>query len=133
MLRLFVMRINSFQQFVHLVSLLPGHEILPTHVAEGGKLTVDGLAQAQLLDNSTMTEVENFLYCLAKFIGGDSPCAESLHQHRHWVCHAYGVGQFDLGAAGQSSRYHVLDIPAGGIGGRPIYFGGIFAGESAAT
>jgi hypothetical protein len=65
--------------------------------------------------------------------GVDPLGAEGLHQHRNRTSDADRVCHLDLGPCGEPSRDDVLGHVPCGVGGGPVHFGRVLAGERAAA
>ena len=121
-------------QGVHAVGVLPLHaQVLAAHVAVGGQLAVDGLAQVKVADDSGGRQVKDLLDSLHDLLVGNGAGAEGVHHDGDRLCHADGIGQLDLALGSQARGNHVFGDPAGGIRGGTVHLAGVLTAERAAA
>src|SRR5919107_4106552 len=132
------------QQVFDPVGALPGKEIdflavvlagpgLAPKVPVAGSWPIDRTLELQCVDNALRGEVEDLLYHLLEHLVRYGAGSERLHQHRDRLRHANSVSYLNLTATCQLGLDNVLRYPPGGVGGRPVHLGRIFAAERPAT
>jgi len=102
-------------------------------MAVGRQLTIDGLLQIQIADDSRGPQVKHLLHSLLQLIVGHLAGAEGLHQHAYRPSHTDSVGQLHLAAIRQARGHYILGHPTGCVCGAAVHLGGILAGEGAAS
>ena len=116
------------------VGVLPlDAQILTAHVAVGGQLAVDGLAQVKLTDDGGRGQVKDLLNSLLDLLIGHLAGAEGIDHDGDRLSHTDGIGQLDLALGGKTGGNHILSDPAGGIGGRAVDLAGVLAAEGTAA
>src|SRR5690606_36456327 len=120
---------------LHLLAVLDlfpliGHvERIASEVTIGCSRAIHGVQQVQHFGDGIGAQVEVFADQADQAAVVDLAGAEGVHGNGGGLCHTNGVGHLDLTAIRQSGCYHVFGDIAASVGGRAVYFGGVFAGE----
>src|SRR5579883_3347686 len=125
---------NTFAQHGNLVERFPGQfNIGAPEMAKGGGGLVDRAAQVEGLDDASRSQIEVFVDQANDLFIGDLAGAEGIDKEGERAGHADRVGDLDLDAFGQAGGDHVLRDVAHSVSSGAVYFGRIFAAESAAA
>src|SRR5215469_5529874 len=96
-------------------------------------LAIDGAAQPQRFNNALGRQLEVLAHQLLQLRLIDLAGSEGIDQNADRLSHAYGIGQLDLAAVGQTGSNDVLGDVAAHVTGGAVDLGRIFAAKSAAA
>ena len=102
-------------------------------MAVGRGRRIDGPAQVEVPHDGRGAQVEHLPNALDDAGPVHRLGAEGLHQQRHRLSHADGIGNLQLAARRRAGGHDVLGHPAGRVRGRAVHFGGVLAREGAAA
>src|SRR6185503_5475941 len=110
------------------VGLLPGKALFVATempVSRGG--FVNGLAQVQVLNDSSRRKFEVVAYQLGQRGFADASGSGRIDQHGNWIRDADGIRKLDQATIGESGRDDVLGAIAGHVGSRAVDLRRIFS------
>ena len=117
---------------LELARLLPA-EVGVAEVAVLGGLAVDGLREAELLDDDTRAEVEVVADDLDELVRGLGGGAVGLDEDGQRLSNTNGVRELDEGTAGEAGVDEGLGNPSGEVGSRAVDLAVVLSGESTTT
>ena len=105
------------------------------HVAVGGGGAVDGVLEAETLDDGVGAHVEEGLLSCGYLAVGHVHMggAVGVHIESHRLGHADGVGHLHQHLVADTRSHHVLGDMARGVGRRAVHLRGVLAAEGAAA
>lgn len=90
-----------------------------------GGLLINRSEKPQPFDDCRGAQIEVLLDERENFSIGQLAGAEGIYGDGYRLCHTDGVGKLYLQPPRNPRRYKVLGDVAGGIGGAPVYLGGV--------